>query len=654
VSKCSLCFGDTGSWSEEGDMFQASCTIGGLELKNCFVMAPVKTGYGNLRGEVSEQHITYYRRRAEGGCGMIICEPFFIHSSGKELPTQIGIHQDSLLDGLKALVKGVHSGGSRICAHLNHAGRAANPKLVKDRLMAPSAIACPTHGRMPHEMSEDDIKEILFGFSEAAQRAVQAGFDAIELQFGLGYLAHQFFSPHTNHRADQWKEPLAFCEHLVRAVRLRIGPDFPLIARISGQEFVKGGTTLKDSQLLVRMLEHCGINAFHIVNGSACDSPPVYYQFFTLPQGQNVATAEVLRRTTHLPLIVSGRNGDPANLRELDQNSAVDFIGMGRPLVADPDLPKKMLDGQDNAVYRCGYCLQGCLAGVKALKGLRCVVNPQVGQVGEQKIAQTPVTKKVLVVGGGPAGIKAALTAESRGHNVDLYEKSDHLGGQFALSFLAPAKSGMEILHRDLLSHLKSSSIRVHLGVEVDLDLIKLEEPDTLILSTGARPRIVPIMGFEEVPYHNGFNIYGFKHWKRVRNAVVIGGGLIGVEAAEFIAEKGIPTAIFEILPDVAADMEMISRKLLFKRINALPVKIYTDTQVTCLEKKTVHFRKEETEGMIANVDLLVFATGTVSENQLERPAREAGFHVLTAGDMVQPGKIFEAIHSGFEAGMKA
>ena len=633
-------------------MIDTEQAIGTLKLKNKFVMAPVKTGYGTPNGDVTEQHIRYYQRRAEGGVAMIICEPFFIHPSGKELPTQIGIHEDNLIPGLQSLVDAVHEKGAKICAHINHAGRAANPKLAGKLLMAPSAVPCPVHGVVPKEMTPEDIEQTIRQLADAARRAVQAGFDAVELQFGLGYLAHQFFSGHTNKRQDEWAERLRFPKALLTAVREAIGQEFPLTARISGLELSENGTGIDDAIVLAEMLERNRVDALHVVNGSACDSPPVYYQFFALPEDQNAKAAQRIKQAVSIPVIVTGRNGDPSNIRQLAESRSADFIGMGRPLVADPDLPNKMLSNQDDSVMRCGYCLQGCLLNVKALNGLKCVVNPEVGEVNELHLTPAEKPQNVAVIGGGPAGIKAALTADARGHRVELFEKENHLGGQFALSFLAPAKKGMKILHDDLIHHLNQSSVTVHLNSELTIEKVKQISPDTVILASGAQPKIFPFDGLESTQYYNGFDIYTFRNWQEVKKAVVIGGGLIGVEAAEYIAEHKIETVLIEILPQIAGDMEMISRKLLMNRIASLPVTIFTETCVEKIDGAHIHFTKDGHAGMITAVDLLVIATGTESTKTLLPQLQESGIRTLTAGDAVQPAKIYEAIHSGFRAGL--
>jgi len=435
-------------------VFEETC-IGTLTLSNRFIMAPVKTGYGNLAGEVTQRYINFYLRRAEGGVGLITTEPMYIHPSGKELPNQIGIHEDNLIDGLRRLTDAIHRAGTKVVAHLNHAGRMANPKATHLPLVSSSAVPCAATDLIPKMLNQTELKTFVDYYRQAAGRAKIAGFDAIELQFGHGYLIAQFLSKLVNDRKDEYGESLEnrlrFGLEVLRAVKTEVGADFPVICRLSAKEYIPNGLAIKDSKDIASVLEKAGADALHIAGGSACESPAWYFQHSALPEKVFLGDAVALKKVVGIPIIAVGRLGTPQKVKEALDIFGMDFIALGRPLIADPDFPKKMQNGNENDICLCGACLQGCLSMVKDGKGLSCVINPKVGREGEINIKSTDNPKKVMVIGGGPAGLEAAITAASRGHQIDLYEK-DELGGQFRLACKPPMKEGMEVPYR-IFSH---------------------------------------------------------------------------------------------------------------------------------------------------------------------------------------------------------
>jgi len=419
--------------------------IGDLSLSNRLLMAPVKTGFGDPDGKVTEQLLAYYRRRASGGVGAIIVEPLYVDPIGKEHPRQLGIDNPDAVDGLQRLVDVIHEDGAKAIAHLNHAGRAVNPKATGQPPEAPSSVACPSTGAVPHILRRSRIHELVQAFAASAGRARQAGFDAVEIQCGLGYLIAQFLSERTNQRTDEYgggrEQRHRFAHEVVDAVHKAVTGGIPIIARISASEQIEGGLDLDDGQRLARSLVDWGVSAIHVVTGSACDTPPWYYQHMSLPDGVNEQLAARIRQGVSVPTIVAGRLGEPERIDEIISTGRVDMVALGRPLVADPDLPQKMSEGRADEIVLCGSCLQGCLANVKAGKGLGCIVNPEVGH--ESEIERSAKKERhVVVVGGGPAGLTAAIVAGRRGHRVTLLER-DGLGGQFSLAPLAPGKTAM-------------------------------------------------------------------------------------------------------------------------------------------------------------------------------------------------------------------
>ncbi len=623
-------------------------TIAGLTLPNRLLLAPVKTAFGDMEGKVTDRLIDYYQRRARGGVGTIIVEPLYVAHAGKEHPRQLGIDSDDKIEGLQKLVAAIHSAGAKAIAHLNHAGRAANPKATGCAPEAPSDMLCPSTGARAKALAETRIREIIEEFVSASRRVLESGFDGVEIQCGLGYLLAQFLSPLTNHRDDGYggstEKRERFVREVVGAMRESMGPDHPLIARISATEQVEGGLGLEDGQTFSERLADWGIAAVHVVTGSACDTPPWYFQHMSLPEGKNEEFAARIRAGLGIPVIVAGRLGDPERILSLLVEEQADMVALGRPLIADPDLPRKMREGNKDAIMRCGSCLQGCLANVKAGKGLACLVNPEVGHESEiEEPVQTP--RNIVVIGGGPAGLTSAIVARRRGHRVTLLERGE-LGGQFALSCRAPGKAAMEKPLRSLVNLAQISGADIRTGVEATADEVMDLAPEAVIVATGAKPIIPEIPGLKEVVTGMDILRNGNEVGQRI---LVLGGGYVGIEVAEFLASKGKEVEVVEILDDVARDMEMITRKLTMMRLSKLPIKIRTETTLVRMDKGKAVVKDKTGERDLGFFDTVVVAVGTHSQDDLSKLLGERGLEVYLVGDARELGQVIGAVQSGWE-----
>ncbi len=628
-----------------------SIHIGSTELANRIAMAPMKTAYGTPSGHVTDRLIAYFRQRADGGVGLIISEPLYVDRRGVEHPKQLGIDADDKLDGLRNLVDSIHEAGAMVFAHLNHGGRAANPKVAGEPPEAPSKVPCPRTGFEPVELVKSRILEIERAFTEAALRAKEAGFDGVELQFGLGYLVSQFLSEATNLRTDGYggdpERRLSFAREVFSGVREAVGDDFPVSVRISGSEKAPGGLEIDGAKELAQRLKAWGADLIHVATGSNCESLPWYFQHMSLPAGVNETIAAQIRKEVMMPVMVAGRLGDPPRIREILREGLVDMVALGRPLLADPDLPKKMLQGKDDEVLLCGHCLQGCFANVKAGRGIGCNINPMVGHELEA-VAPAIKPKRVAVVGGGPAGMQAALTAHRRGHRVILFEKN-RLGGQFSLAYLSPGKDRMKMPLRSMVAQVEHSGVELRLAEEATRDRIAAFGPDAVIIATGSRPTIPHIPGLDDP-------ITAEEIFTGTREAgdkvLILGGCMVAVEVAEFLAKRGKRVAVVEILEEVAHDMDPISRKLMMNRLAGLPVELHTKTRLVNIENGRALVDDQGAKRDLGQFDTVIVAMGNYSFDLLSGQLQEAGFAVKVVGDAEEPGTIYGAVSSGHRAGM--
>ncbi len=626
--------------------------IGPVELPNRLALAPVKTALGGTDGLATDRHTAYYRRRARGGAGLIILEPLFVDLGGQEHPRQLGADTDEKISGLRRIVEAVHSEGSVIFAHINHAGRAANPKVIGGPPEAPSAVECPTSGATPVPMSTTRIGEVLDAYAGAARRAREAGFDGIELQLGLGYLSAQFLSLRTNTRTDEWggaEGRWRFVEEVVAVVREAIGSELALSARISADEKVDGGLGIDDAIELGKRLEGSGVDALHVVTGSACDSPPWYYQHMALPEGVNETLASKIHQAVEVPVMVAGRLGEPDRIRTVIDEGLADIVALGRPLLADPDLPVKMREGREDEIMGCGACLQGCLAKVKAGGPVSCLINPELGREGEPVQQAAAIGEPLVVVGGGPAGLEAALIAHRAGFQVSLFERQSALGGQFALAGLTTGKEAMERPFRSLVRAVENSGVDLRIGVEPTLEDIAELHPQKVVIATGSRPVIPGIPGLED-PLTAEEVLTGSRDVGR--RVLILGGGLVGIELAEQLAAAGHDIVVVELLEDVARDMEAITRKMTLKRLQGLPVEVHTGTRLLSLEDGETLVRDESTgeERSLGSFDSVLVAVGHRSHDPLSAALREAGLAVEVVGDARTPGQVWDATQDGRNA----
>jgi len=626
--------------------------LGDLSLANRFIFPPIKTAYGTPKGNVTERHLTYYQQIAENGPGLLILEPVAVTADGKEHPKQLCIHLPESVDELKKIVGVIHQQKRLACLHLNHAGAAANPKATGGKPKAPSAVICPTSGQEAEPLTDTDIRSIIDGYRSAAEKAVSAGFDTIEIQGGHGYLLSQFLNGKINKRFDSYgQKPLQFAEEVFAAVR-EGAAGLPCILRISGNEMSpEFGISQEDLVPLLRLAKESGICAVHVGMGSACFSPPWYFHHSSLPEKPQIDALGWVREHTHLPLIVAGRMGRIERVQTVMDNNLADLVALGRPLISDPDLIEKWKTEKYEEVKYCGYCLQGCLHRVKNGEPIGCNLNPEIGKPVMEK-SSNPL--KVLVAGGGPAGMSAALYLSRRGHQVILAEKENHLGGQFNLAWQAPGKQKMQ----DGLDNLKycvwANVDSVTTERAVDADLVAQIQPDLLVWATGAVQNIPEIKGLES--QYTMTSLEYFKGDKPVngQRVLVIGAGRTGLEIAEKLGKMGFDVVATKRTDPIGSMMEMITKKLTLMRIGQMPnVTLMPHTTVKSFEADTVKLEQDGEKITQEPFQTVILASGMLSAPEPDATIGQAVSNVETIGDAHNVMDIYAAVHAGYELAVK-
>jgi 2,4-dienoyl-CoA reductase-like NADH-dependent reductase (Old Yellow Enzyme family)/thioredoxin reductase len=623
--------------------------IGTMKIKNRIVMAPTGTNFPG-DGSVTKKALDFYTERARGGVGLIIVEGAGIDPIyGLELPYQLNLSVNNFLPTFKQLSDAIREHGVRTSIQLFHPGCGASPLLIGKQPLSPSGVCNPMLGCIPKIMVKEDIQYIIGTFVNGAKKAKEAGFDSIQVHGGEGIL-HQFTSPYYNKRKDEYGSDLngrtrLFVE-VIRRIKKEMGDGFPVICRINGEDSACM-ITAEDSRFLAVELERAGADAIELINSSMfdCFGVPIYTN--EVPRGNFAYLAEAVKKLVRIPVITNIRINDPIIAEDILVQKKADLVSMSRALIADPDLPNKAAAGKPEDINRCIAC---CTCIGEAFKGnhIRCAVNALTGFEQERRIKPIDRVKKVLIIGGGPGGLEAARVAALRGHQVALYEQDSRLGGQLLLAVKPPYKDEIWNLIEYLTAQVKKQGVMVTLGCEVGPDLVKLENPDAIIVATGALPSM------EHVHLEEGSVVFAQDILGETVEAgscvIIIGGGLVGAETAEFLARKDKQISIVEIRDALCMEVPPFVRDDLLRRLRELRVNVLTQVSVEKIKGNTVSLVKN---GQVQNVqaDTIVIAAGYRANQELAKQLAASVPELYTVGDCQEPRRILEAIHEGFMVG---
>jgi len=643
------------------DALLSPVSVAGMNLKNRVAMAPMATDFAEGDGTVSDRLIDYYEARAAGGVGLIIVEVCTVDGGSPYIPRTLGIWDDSFIPGLARLAEAAHRHDCRIIPQIAHPGpESLAPLFFGTEAVGPSAgILNGLTGTRCRALASDEIPRIIEEFGAAVRRARRAGFDGVEFHAAHGYmLAGSFLTALRNRRSDEYgggiEGRVRFIREAIAAMRAEAGSDFPITMRISAEEHVPGGRTLRETAYLARLLADLGVAAFHVSNGVYPDLSWRVIPPTGTPFAINADAARAIREASGVPVMLVGRIVEPGIADDLVRRGDADLVAIGRALLADPEWVNKAAEGRVDDIAPCVGCGLGCVRNRERGGDMTCIVNPRVGRERETEIRPAQNKKRVMVAGGGPAGLEAAAVAASAGHEVVLYEKSSVLGGQYALASVPPGKQELSKVVRYLALQAAKAGVRMEMNVEVTPERVAIEKPDVLIVATGAIPR-------RTIPGSDRANVLTAREVLNGSSAVqgrvlIVGGGMVGCEIALYLASGDALTGaadevtILEMADHVANDMWAESRALLVHELKEKGVRILTSAKVKAITDEGVRVAIHGEDQVLGGMDWVVLAIGAESENGLASVAHP-GCEVRVIGDASEPRQVLEAIHEGFEIG---
>lgn len=649
-----------------GTTMQTPLRIGTMVLKNRLVMTPMNTNYSDAQGCLTPQMEEYYVRRAKGGVGLMVLEAAAVTPDTRNHGVQPMLYDEKFVPAWSNLIERLQSYGTKVSIELAHFGSEAT---LEPRASASDVSRFPD--ARVEVLSKERIAEIQDAFVRTAQNAKMAGADAITLHAAHGYLLAEFLSPLYNRRTDEYggslENRMRFLTELLAKLRRTLGDRYPIFVRYSVDEFVTGGRDAKESEEVAVLLERGGASGIDLSAGV-----PNTYTFTNPPNGLGdtacmlIEKAAAVKRRVKIPVICANSIRYPSEIAEILAQGKVDLIGLARPLLADPDFPRKALEGRDGEIRPCLSC-QHCFRTLDSGRSLRCAVNPETGREYANPPLHQP-RKRLLVIGGGPAGMEAARTAALAGHEVILCEKESRLGGALLAAAIPPNKGKIAELVQWFERELERLGVRIYRNTEATKKWIEACRADRVICACGA-DYLKRIAGSDR---ENVCNVaQALLHPQTVgRDVVIIGGGASGCEAAEYFSGERVTlrwkgkdgvagpliydrivhedrpeehtVSLVEMLPDVAGDMDEFNKELMRVTLKEKNVRIFAGARVLEITAQGVRLLDRDGEEQLLKADTVILAAG------LSPRTCEAVPNAACAGDSVKPGRIGDATYSAY------
>ena len=629
--------------------------IGTVTVPNRFVVPPMGNNFANTDGTLSDRSLAYYQARAKGGFGLITIESTVVYQEAKGGPRKPCLFSDETVESFRRVAEACHAYGAKVSIQLQHAGPEGNSALTGFPLKAASAVPASDGREIPQAVSNEEVYHIIECYGDAARRAQQAGIDMVEVHCAHGYLVSTFISQRTNHRTDEFggcfENRMRLPRLIIENIRRKTGGNLPILCRINASDEVEGGQSVQDAAAVAAYLEECGVDALHVTR-----AVHLHDEFMWAPGithgGFNADLVTEIKRAVSVPVIAVGRFTEPQYAELLVKQGRADLIAFGRQSIADPELPIKARTGRLEELAPCIGCLLGCVPNMFAGRPITCAVNPCVGR--EAELVPAPASKRIAVVGGGPGGLYAAWACAVRGHQVTLLEKEGELGGNFRIAAYPTGKGQLTEAIRSMIVKAERAGVEFRLCTEADEALLRELAPDAVILATGSTPLVLPIPGLGECGYVTAQDMLDGKA-SMGHKVLVVGGGMVGCEAAEYLAERGHQVGIIEMKDVIAADVTPENRRYMFENFARNQVLLRPGAKVSRFYADGVDYTLADgTAGSLRGYDSIVLAMGSHSNAALKETAERLAPQVFVIGEAAKaPGNAVLATGDALDAALK-